>query len=587
MNIPKIPLAQTLIQLFKAKEIRHIVISPGSRNAPLTIGFTNDPFFECYSIIDERCAAFFALGISQQIKHPVAVVCTSGSALLNYFPAVAEAFYSDIPLVVVSADRPNYLVGIGDGQTIDQKEVFGTHVLHSSNLKLDINLEKEGLIKKEEELPIFKAIENSLEDVLGMQSKIQQENEKEINSALNTAITNYGPVHINCPFDEPLYETVDNYSIEAIETKRVLETIIPNDNYFDSIASIWNKAQKKMILVGVNTPDSIHDDILHILAKDNSVVVFTETTSNLYHENFFPSIDKIIAPLDANQFENLKPDILLTMGGMVVSKKIKSFLRHYQPKHHWHVDIKKANDTYFCLDKHITCSPQEFFSRLISRMDTVKSSYHADWDVIKTHRGLKHNDYLKTIPFSDFTVFNTVLTSIPSDANLHLSNSSTIRYTQLFELDRSLKVFCNRGTSGIDGSTSTAIGSACVSNNQSVFITGDLSFFYDSNALWNNYMPNDFRIIIINNGGGGIFRILPGHKNTENFDQYFETTHGLNASDLCKMYHLEYASARNITELNNILLTFYDISVGPKLLEIFTPRTDNDEILLNYFTYIK
>ena len=124
MKYPKIPLAQTVVQLCKAKDISNIVISPGSRNAPLTLGFTNDSFFNCYSIVDERCAAFFALGIAQQTQKPVAVLCTSGSALLNYYPAVAEAYYSDIPLIVLSADRPKYLVGIGDGQTINQKEVY-------------------------------------------------------------------------------------------------------------------------------------------------------------------------------------------------------------------------------------------------------------------------------------------------------------------------------------------------------------------------------------------------------------------------------------------------------------------------------
>ena len=134
MRLPKIPLAQTVVQLCIAKGIKHIVISPGSRNAPLTIGFTNHPFFECYSIVDERSAAFVALGIAQQTQTPVAVVCTSGSALLNYYPAIAEAYYSDIPLVVLSADRPEHLINVGDGQTINQKGVYSGHILYEANL---------------------------------------------------------------------------------------------------------------------------------------------------------------------------------------------------------------------------------------------------------------------------------------------------------------------------------------------------------------------------------------------------------------------------------------------------------------------
>ena len=177
--------------------------------------------------------------------------------------------------------------------------------------------------------------------------------------------------------------------------------------------------------------------------------------------------------------------------------------------------------------------------------------------------------------------------SIPNDNVLQVGNSSAVRYAQLFDLNKTLKVFCNRGTSGIDGSTSTAIGYASSTNNQTVFITGDLSFFYDSNALWNNYIPNNFRIIVVNNNGGGIFRILPGHKNTENFDKYFETQHNLTAKHLCDMYHFDYQMASNEGELKEQLSSFYSGSNQPKLLEIFTPRTTNDNILLDYFKFIK
>ena len=180
MRLPKIPLAQTLVQLCKARQIEHIVISPGSRNAPLTIGFTNHDFFKCYSIVDERSAAFFALGIAQQIKKPVAVVCTSGSALLNYYPAIAEAFYSDIPLVIISADRPEHLIGVGDGQTIDQKGVYGSHILYEANLS-----------EHDSEMEF---------------------NAREINKALSVAYSQKGPVHINAPFNEPLYELVEQFS---------------------------------------------------------------------------------------------------------------------------------------------------------------------------------------------------------------------------------------------------------------------------------------------------------------------------------------------------------------------------------------
>ncbi len=586
MTYPKIPLAQTVIQLCKAKGIKHIIISPGSRNAPLTIGFTHDDFFKCYSIVDERCAAFFALGIAQQLQEPTAVVCTSGSALLNYYPAVAEAFYSDIPLVVLSADRPKHLVGIGDGQTINQKNVFENHILYSANLKLDLKDEKN--VPDHEELPIFKNLEDKFERLLGLQKDIQTYNEEEINAAINFARIKKGPVHINVPLDEPLYETVDKLSVspKTIEVNVKSEAI--EDYVLQSCVEDWNAASKKMILVGVNAPNQIEQQWLNELAKDDSVIVLTETTSNLHHPSFFNSIDKLIAPLSETEKQQLQPDILVTFGGLIVSKKIKQLLRKYQPKQHWHLDSKKAYDTFFCLNNHIKKSPNDFFEVFLPRVTHyVKSNYKATWTAVKQHRIKKHKDYIEQIPFSDFKVFSTVLKSIPSHYILQSGNSSTIRYTQLFKIDKTIEVFCNRGTSGIDGSTSTAIGCAVANEKPTVFITGDLSFLYDSNALWNNYIPKNFRIIVVNNQGGGIFRILPGHKNTKNFDTYFETNHHLTAEHLCNMYGVKYESATDEDTLKSSLKSFYSEDNNPKLLEVFTPNRINDQVLLNYFEFLK
>ena len=586
MKYSKIPLSQTVVTLCKTHNIKHIVISPGSRNAPLTIGFTYDDFFKCYSIVDERCAAFFALGIAQQIQEPVAVVCTSGSALLNYYPAISEAYYSQIPLVVLSADRPKHLIDIGDGQTVKQENVYGEHVLYSANLKLD--LKEEDKSGKENELPIFKNIENKLEPFLGLQKNIQSYNESEIHEALTISNFKSGPVHINSPFDEPLYETVGELSIkpELFKFKNRIEKI--DDFEIESLLDVWQCAKRKLILVGVLQPNSIEEKCLQKIADDDSILVFTETTSNLHHPDFFPGIDKIIAPLDDEGFKKLRPDILLTFGGLVVSKKIKVFLRTHKPLHHWHVDLFSANDTFFCLSQHIKLSPNTFFNAFVPEVTQhIKSDYKANWFVVRQKRRKLHDAYLKTIPFSDFSVFNSLLKSLPKQSQLQVGNSSTIRYTQLFQLPKSIEVFCNRGTSGIDGSTSTAIGAAVVINRRTTFITGDLSFFYDSNALWNNYIPINFRIIVVNNEGGGIFRILPGHKNTDNFDTYFETKHHLTARHLCEMYGFEYHKASDESSLEKELESFYDISKKPKLLEVFTPSRRNDDILLDYFKFIK
>ncbi|WP_299381943.1 2-succinyl-5-enolpyruvyl-6-hydroxy-3-cyclohexene-1-carboxylic-acid synthase [uncultured Lacinutrix sp.] len=572
MKHPKIPLAQTVVQLCKAKNIQHIVLSPGSRNAPLTIGFTHDPFFKCYSIVDERCAAFFAMGIAQQIQEPVAVVCTSGSALLNYYPAVAEAYYSNIPLVVLSADRPKHLVGIGDGQTINQENVYKNHILYSANLKQD--LDEENKLEASEKAKY-----------LDLQKSVQYFNEEEINKAINVSVLEKGPVHINIPFNEPLYDIVEELVVNP-EVIPLAEKNIEKED-LSVFLKLWNTAKRKLVLVGVNQPNSVEQQYLDILAQDESVLVLTETTSNIHNERFIPGIDKLIAALNTEELELLKPEILLTFGGLVVSKKIKKFLRDCKLKQHWHIGEQDANDTFFALNKVFKMPVNAFFSQFLPQTSTMQSEYNSFWLTAFKSRREKHEAYLKTIPFSDFKAFEILLNAIPSHSQLQVGNSSTIRYTQLFDLKTSIEVFCNRGTSGIDGSTSTAIGAATASKLQTTFITGDLSFLYDSNAFWNNYIPNNFRVIVVNNAGGGIFRILPGHKNTLNYDTYFETKHNLTAKQLCSMYDFEYKTASNALELDSVLENFYIEEAKPKLLEIFTPSELNDETLLKYFTYIK
>lgn len=576
MKYSKIPVAQSVVALCISKGITNVVISPGSRNAPLTIGFSEHSDIKAYSIVDERCAAFLALGMAQQLKQPVALVCTSGSALLNYYPAIAEAFYSDIPLVVISADRPVERIDIGDGQTIRQKNVYGNHILYSANLYSEAVLEEHPKdIKLQQK-----------------QWESHRHNEQEINKALNTAIEEQGPVHINVPFYEPLYDTVSETSLEPFKVSPDVREKSVTEDELSRYAKIWNSSQRKLILIGVQDPNTIEQQFLDAFAKDESVIVMTETTSNVHHPNFFPSIDTIIAPIEQQDskeelFKALQPDILLTFGGLIVSKKIKAFLRTYQPKHHWHVDPKKAYDTYFCLEKHFEYSPNTFLTTFSSLTKPVKSNYFQFWNAIKIERLKLQKDYEDTVPFSDFSAYKCLLEKLPNNSLVHLSNSSTIRYAQLFQLNKTIDVFCNRGTSGIDGSTSTAIGASLVSKKQTILITGDLSFFYDSNALWNAYNPNSFRIILINNNGGGIFRILPGHEDTETFNTYFETTHNLTAKQLCEMYNLKYENATNTEEIQHSLETFFDEADAPKLLEIFTPRIINDKVLKGYFKHLK
>ena len=581
IKYPEIPVAQTVVQFCKIKDIKHIVICAGSRSAPLSYGFVKNSFFTTYSVIDERSAAFFAMGMAQQLNNPTAVVCTSGSALLNFYPAVAEAFYSNIPLVIISADRMPHLINIGDGQTIQQKGVFEPHLVDFGYLSPDVIHAVDTLFENPNQNLISpKATQNQIDK---KQKEIQKENENQINRVLNHAIQKSGPVHLNVPMEEPLYGMTTSPIKITFNTEP--KFYHPNVD-FKSFKKQWKKAEKKLILVGVNNPGVIDQQWLDLIDADPSVILMTETTSNLRSSNAVNSIDSLIAPLEWGNhlfFKTLKPEILLTFGGMVVSKKIKKLLRHHSPQEHWHVDPFRANDTYYCLTQYFSMTVNSFFSGLLNDYQAPMTNYKSS--VLHQYRSQlqKVNTYLRKIPFSDLKAFEIIFSNLPYKIHLQLANSSTVRYAQLFDMPEGAEVFSNRGTSGIDGSTATAVGAALINKNQSLLITGDLSFFYDINGLWNNHIPSNFRVILINNQGGGIFRILPGEKDSPEYDTYFETIHNRDARQISRVFGFHYKLVKTNTGLKWALKKFFKPSRQPKILEIKTPRKINDSILLNFF----
>jgi len=382
-QFPKNKLAQQIVKSCEKFNLNTVVISPGSRNAPLIIGFNASKEIKTYSIVDERCAAFFALGIAQQTRKPVVLLCTSGSALLNYYPAIAEAYYSNIPLVVISADRPKHLIDIGDGQTIRQENVFDNHILFNANLggKNDFSI---------------------------------------LNDAIKTSIENKGPVHINVPFDEPLYEKelVEVEILEEVEeVKTSLIDEVPLDvDELQKYADLWNSSSKKIVIVGEHFPDELLQIQLEHLVKDPSVLVLIENTANVSHVKFINSIDKLIFPLEEEELEKFQPEILLTLGGLIVSKKIKQHLRKFKPQHHWHVDAKRAFDTFLCLEHHFKISPQLFFSQFFFLTKETKSDYQKYWLTKKSIRLHNHKEFIENCDFSDLKVFSMIIPSIPQNS---------------------------------------------------------------------------------------------------------------------------------------------------------------------------
>lgn len=556
---------QILVAQCVAFGLKHVVVSPGSRNAPLIIAFNQHPEIETVVIPDERSAAFYALGMAQQLKQPVGVLCTSGSAPLNYYPAVAEAYYQQVPLVVLSADRPQAWVNQGDGQTIVQHNVFSGHIRYSVTLPEENTADFDWMISRE------------------------------ISTAFHHAMGNVkGPIHINLPFSEPLYghENVDFEKLDY-KTIRVAEGRVQlNNRQRSEIQQIWEKSPKKLIICGQLQPDDVLLESLKKFANDPSVLVLVENTSNLVDSRFVHCIDRLLNSIAENQKSEFAPDLLITIGGAVVSKRIKSFLRQFKPKHHWKIGYDFLfMDTYQALTLSIPMHEADFFNTVSEFNPMEGASYWTKWKQLDYLIQDKSVQFFETNhDFGDTAVFQTLLDFIPESSHLHMANSSVIRYCQLFDPIKSISYWCNRGTSGIDGSTSTAAGAARITKETwHTIITGDMSFFYDSNALWNNVLPPNFRIFLINNGGGGIFKIIPGPKSTAELDDFFVFNNQFNAQNLCKTFGLTYFKADSISSIESQMNEFYAYEENgqPKLMEIFTPSDQNDVQLENYFNAVR
>ncbi len=550
-----------LTEIFVKKGLKHIVISPGSRNAPIIISFANHPDVEALSIVDERSAGFFALGMAQQTKQTVAIACTSGTAALNYAPAIAEAYYQKIPLLVLTADRPPNMIDMGDGQTIRQKNIYANYIKNSFELPLEIKTKQE--LKKAAEL---------------------------INEAINlTMYPDFGPVHINIPFVEPIYNQVESFfsEITVFDNKTENKNLPKADIHYFS--EIWNNSRKKLLIAGMMDENKYLSELLKEITADESVFLLTETTSNIDDGIACSCIDKVVSTITEDETAQFQPDLLITFGGPVVSRVIKQFIRNNKPAHHWHIDpVETKMDTYHCLSAGIPLLPETFFEQLLPNIIPVENSYKNLWIEKSKRSEHRHIKYLASAAYSDLKVFETLLHHIPEGSDLQLGNSTPVRYTQLFKPIKKLIYHSNRGTSGIDGVVSTAVGAAYYSKKPTTLITGDLAFFYDSNALMNNYLSKNLRIIIINNSGGGIFRFIEGPDTTGKLEQFFEAKHNFKAEYIAKAYGVPYYATTNLSELESILKTFYLLQNDkPAILEIFTPNEINANILRNYFRFLK
>jgi|CEGE01.1.fsa_nt_gi 2-succinyl-5-enolpyruvyl-6-hydroxy-3-cyclohexene-1-carboxylate synthase len=538
--------------------VRHVIISPGSRNAPLIISFPASKKFTCLTIVDERSAAYFALGLARETNLPVALICTSGTAALNYTPAISEAFYQQIPLIAITADRPPEYVDQADGQTIRQQGIFSNFVRYECQMPV-------GDLASDDRWLVDRRLNEAFKNALG-------------------AVR--GPVHINVPFREPLYETIDAGTLPQPSIVPVAHGASVNEVLLDDLHFELSQYRKVMFLVGATVPDfDLKRLVAGLVAK--GVVVITENLSNLPEEGTFGNTDRLLEGFDAED-PAFTPDLLITLDIPVLSKKLKQRLRKYSPRAHWHFSNQEILiDTYQCLTRQIPADAVEILGELVTRMKQLSSDYAEIFENAEQKVRRRHYEYLEGLGWCDLKVFEQISRKMPGLQQIHLANSTPVRYGQLFDWDETCVFFSNRGTSGIDGCVSTAAGAAYKADQPVTLISGDLGFMYDTNGLWHRYLPSTFRVIVINNGGGGIFRFIPGPSKTEELEPYFEARGNHQCRGISETFGLQYYAAGNSDELEQILEHFWSDKGEPALLEIFTPGEENGEILRSYFSHLR
>jgi 2-succinyl-5-enolpyruvyl-6-hydroxy-3-cyclohexene-1-carboxylate synthase len=551
--------AAELARLCAAKGVKHAVISPGSRSAPLVIAFNQHQEITCLQVIDERSAAFFALGMAQQLHAPVALICTSGSAVLNYGPAIAEAFYQRIPLLVITADRPEEWVDQGEGQAIRQQGVLALHMKRSVQLPRMTN----------DELARWHC-------------------GRLINEAIDaTLLPVPGPVHVNVPFAEPLYGTTDTVQESRFIAPVMTESFILPDHARWLIGQL-SACKKVMVLAGQGHWSEGLRKQLQQLAALPQVTIHTEATSDLDDIAFVMCIDRVIEAVNDRNERDLRPELLITFGGAIVSKRVKWLLRKWKPSQHWNIDQGQRHyDTYQSLSHDIAVSPEIFFAQIGPAVQPNESIYGEVWKMMdESTRGL-HNRLVADAPFCDLTVFNTLNDRIPGNSAIHLANSTPARYAQLFDRVRGHRWFSNRGTSGIDGCTSTAVGASHATQELTTLITGDTAFCYDSNAFWNAHLSPLLKVIVIDNGGGNIFRYIEGPDKDADLLKWFEAPHGRSIEQLVRSFDLPYYHANDQGSLESGIDKLYAQHDKPAVLHVTTDALTSPKVLRDYFKKLR
>ncbi len=545
-----------IAEICAAHNVGDAVLSPGSRNAPLTYSFVRHAQIKTYSITDERSAAFIALGMAQRSGRPVALACTSGTAAYNYAPAVAEAFFQHLPLIIFTADRPPEWIDQQDGQTIRQSNLYGSHVKGFFACPVD----------------------TSHPDAIWHFERL-------INEALLLATSGQpGPVHINIPFREPFYPPANEPPVRAPKIiSRLNHQQTLTERAWVQLVDEWRTHKKRLIVGGQGFLPVADLEMLDEFAGHKNLPLIGDVLSNLHgmHNNQNLA-DLFLATIPTKLKKELQPDLLITFGESIISKNLKLFLRQYPPKVHWHIQpAGYSPDTYRSLT---TIVPATLSSVIQSLRDIVGKgnvAYLNKWRKLQEQTKKYLRSYSGKQPFNEMSALHAIFDNLPLACDIHLANSMPVRWANTYGFDHTrqqVTFFANRGTSGIDGCTSTALGAALKAEKTTLLITGDMAFFYDRNAFWHKYVPCHLRIIVLNNGGGGIFDIIDGPSKQPEHEEYFLTNQPLSAKQVAAEFGLKYYHCGSVAGLSRGLDRFWVRDNQAKILEINTDIKTNTKI---------
>lgn len=553
-----------LLDVLQSQGVHDAIASPGSRNAPLLISLAGRAAIDTRIVTDERNAAFVALGISMIRRAPVMLCCTSGTALYNYAPAVAEAFHQHLPLIIISADRPFEWIDQYDSQTLHQAGAL------------------DKIVKKSFDIPVMDA----REDMEWYVNRIA-------NEAFNLATEGLsGPVHINIQLAPPLDKTV------MVERKipRLIRTINSIPWFSETvISSIADKMTDRKILViaGFMAPNAELNKALSLFSTLPGVAIAAETLSNLHLRNHCYDIDTLLGGLPEKDKTGLEPDLVIQIGGAPVSRMIKDFCRNITELEVWTLsDTEPGADCLQGLACHIRIPPAFFFKALYHRLNRIyrknKVNLSAEtkdfsnlWESLRIKQYTAKERFVESLGWCELQAFREILGSLPGNYNLFLSNGTPVRYGQLFARTVPHASYSNRGVSGIEGTTATASGCAVAYKGPTLLITGDMSFGYAPEVLGLPFIPDRFKIIVINNKGGGIFRFIPSTCHLECRESHFCADPGVPIEAVARSHGWDYIRVCTAEDLVDRFFTFIHTS-NKSLMEIMIPEEYSADALRKY-----